>query len=298
VFADEPAKQSPLFELEQVVVTPHLGASTAEAQETVAVQIAEQMSDYLITGAVTNALNMPSISAEEAPRLKPYLTLAEQLGSFAGQLCASGLRSVRITYAGEAAGVSTKPLTATILQGLLSPQLTSVNQVSAPFVAQQRGIAVTTVHEEHLEDYRTLIRVEVGAEHEERSVAGTLFGSARPRLVEIGGVRVEAQLGPHMLFVRNRDQPGLIGALGMILGNAGLNIATFQLGRQQQGAEALALVEIDEPVDPMLVGRIEALPDVVEVKPLVFASLIEARSARLRDMVTRAMTTVGAKRSA
>jgi D-3-phosphoglycerate dehydrogenase len=298
VFAEEPARQSPLFELDEVVVTPHLGASTVEAQETVAVQIAEQMSDYLMTGAVINAVNMPSISPEEAPQLKPYLALAEQVGSFVGQLSEEGLRSVTITYGGHAATVNTRPLTGVILQGLLSPLLANVNQVSAPFLAQQRGIAVTTVHEEHLESYQTLIRLEVETEGGRRGVAGTLFGDSRPRLVEVGSVEIEAQLGPHMLFVRNRDQPGLIGALGTILGDAGLNIATFHLGRRQQGGDAIALVEVDQPVLAALVSRIAALPQVVEVKMLLFPSLAGADSDRLRSLVAGVMASAGLRRSA
>src|SRR5690606_25440648 len=185
VFAEEPARHSPLFELEEVVVTPHLGASTMEAQEKVAVQIAEQIADYLTTGAVVNALNLPSVSAEEAPRLRPYLKLAQQLGSFAGQLTETGLRAVTITYAGQVAGLNTQPLTAALLQGLLAPWLASVNAVNAPLVARERNIAVTTAHSEQAEGYQTLIRLTVETERGERTVAGTLFQEERPRVVEV-----------------------------------------------------------------------------------------------------------------
>jgi len=270
VFAEEPARTSPLFELEDVVVTPHLGAATAEAQEKVAVQIAEQMADYLTTGAVVNALNMASVSAEEAPRLKPYMKLAEQLGSFAGQLTETGLKAVTITYAGQVAALNTQPLTATLLQGLLAPLLSSVNMVNAPLVAKQRNLAVTTVHQHQIEGYQTLIRLTVHTERGERSVAGTLFHEHRPRLVEVGGIETEAQLGAHMLYVRNQDRPGLIGALGQALAAAGVNIATFHLGRAQPGGGAIALIEVDQPVPEVTLATLRNLPDVTQCKALSF----------------------------
>jgi D-3-phosphoglycerate dehydrogenase / 2-oxoglutarate reductase len=270
VFAEEPARGSPLFELDEVVVTPHLGASTAEAQEKVAVQIAEQIADYLTTGAVVNALNLPSISAEEAPRLRPYLTLAQQLGSFAGQLTETGLRAVTVTYAGQVAQLNTQPLTAALLQGLLAPWLASVNVVNAPVVARARNIAVTTVHREQAEGYQTLIRLAVETERGERTVAGTLFHEERPRVIEVNGIETEAQLGPHMLYVRNEDKPGIIGALGKTLGDAGINIATFHLGRSRPGGEAIALVLIDQPLSEGLRMAICALPHVTQCKMLRF----------------------------
>ena len=270
VFATEPARESPLFELDEVVVTPHLGAATAEAQEKVAVQIAEQMADYLSTGAVVNALNMASVTAEDAPRLKPYMKLAEQLGSFAGQLTETGLRSATITYAGQAASLNTKPLTATLLQGLLAPVLASVNMVNAPVVARERNIAVTTVHQDQAEGYQTLIRLTVTTERGERSLAGTLVHDQRPRLVEIRDIEIEAQLGTHMLYVRNDDQPGLIGSLGKTLGDAGVNIATFHLGRTGPGGDAIALIEIDQPIPDAVLQEIAELPHITQCKPLRF----------------------------
>jgi D-3-phosphoglycerate dehydrogenase len=269
-FMEEPAKNSPLFELEQVVVTPHLGASTVEAQEKVAVQIAEQMADYLTSGAVVNALNTPSVSAEEAPKLLPYMKLAGQLGSFAGQLTETGLRSATITYAGQVAALNTRPLTAALLQGLLAPLLDSVNMVNAPSIARERNIAVTTIHEEAIEGYQTLVRLTVSTERGERSVAGTLFHEQRPRLVEIRGIEVDARLGPHMLYVRNDDRPGLIGDLGTALGDAGVNIATFHLGRTRPGGDAIALIEVDQPVPEEVLQRLCELPHVTQCKRLRF----------------------------
>ncbi len=270
VFAVEPAVNCVLFGMEQVVVTPHLGASTREAQANVAVQVAEQMSDYLLHGAVINALNMPSVSAEVAPRLKPYMRLADQLGSFAGQVTETGLRKVQIEYAGHVAELNTQPLTAVVLRGLLAPLMDSVNMVNAPLVAQQRNIEVSEVNHNRSGDYQTLIRLTVTTERRSRDIAGTLFGGDRPRVVEVKGIAVEAELGPHMLFITNDDKPGFIGALGSVLGDAGVNIATFHLGRAAAGGDALALVEIDEPLSEAVLAKVRAVPHVNQVVPLKF----------------------------
>jgi D-3-phosphoglycerate dehydrogenase / 2-oxoglutarate reductase len=270
VFAEEPAKQNPLFGLEEVVVTPHLGASTSEAQENVAVQVAEQMADFLLTGAVSNALNMPSVTAEEAPKLKPYMALVGQLGSFAGQLTRSGLKSVTVEYEGHAAQLNTRPLTAIALAELLAPVLDSVNMVNASLLARERNIEVTEIKHDRPSDYQSLIRLSVTTDQRTRDVAGTLFAGGLPRLVEIKGIRVEAELGRHMLYVTNEDKPGFIGRLGTVLGGAGVNIATFHLGRAAPGAEAIALIEVDEPLSDVLLAEVRALPGVVQAVPLSF----------------------------
>ncbi|MCW5729903.1 MAG: phosphoglycerate dehydrogenase [Alphaproteobacteria bacterium] len=270
VFATEPAKDNILFGHPNLVATPHLGASTAEAQENVALQVAEQMSDFLISGAVMNALNMPSVSAEDAPKLRPYMKLAEQLGSFAGQVTETGLRKVIVEYEGDVAQLNTRPLTAVALQGLLKPLLDSVNMVNAPIIAKERNIDVTEVKHERSGDYHTLIRLTVVTEQRTRDVAGTLFADRRPRVVQIKGIKVEAELGPHMLFVTNDDKPGFIGRLGTILGENGINIATFALGRSAPGADAIALVEVDGPVPDGVIDQICALPHVQRVKQLLF----------------------------
>jgi len=269
VFEVEPARDNPLFDLEQMIVTPHLGASTTEAQEKVALQVAEQMADYLVDGAITNALNMPSVTADEAPRLRPYMTLARELGSFAGQVTESGIRTVTIEYAGHAATLNTRPLTAIVLEALLSPLLETVNMVNAPMVARERDIDVRELRHERSSDYQTLIRVTVATERRTRDVAGTLFAD-KPRIVQIEGMTIEASIGAHILFVTNKDQPGFIGRLGSALGAADINIATFHLGRSAPGAEAIALVETDEPVPPAVLKDVQALPDVVSVKALSF----------------------------
>ena len=270
VFAEEPAKENALFGDDRLVATPHLGASTSEAQEKVAVQVAEQMADYLLTGAVSNALNMPSLTAEEAARLKPYMTLAEQLGSFAGQLTRSGLRGVTIEYEGHVAELNTRPLTQAALAGLLAPILDSVNMINAPVLARERNIPLHEIKHQRDCDFQTLMRLTVLTESQERSLAGTLFGGSRPRLVEIKGIPIEAELGAHMLYITNEDKPGLIGALGTTLGDAGLNIATFHLGRAEQGGDALALIELDQEIAPEVLAKVRALPHIKRAMPLRF----------------------------
>jgi len=270
VFAEEPARDNPLFALDQVVATPHLGASTAEAQEKVAVEIAEQMSDFLLTGAVRNALNMPALSAEESAQLQPYMVLAGQLGSFAGQLTRSGLKAVSVDYEGHVAALNCRPLTQAALVGLLAPILDSVNMVNAPVLARERDIDVTEAKHERDCDYQTLIRLTVTTERGPRSVAGTLFGRAKPRIVEIKGIAIEAELGPHMLYITNEDKPGLIGALGRTLGDAGVNIATFHLGRAAPGGEAIALLELDQALAPEVLDQVRALPHIRQAAPLRF----------------------------
>lgn len=270
VFSEEPAKENVLFGAPNLVCTPHLGAATTEAQENVALQVAEQMADYLLTGAVTNALNMPSISAEEAPRLIPFAKLAEQLGSFAGQLTESGLRGIRIEYEGDVAEMNTRALTSAALTGLMRPLLQDVNAVSAPAIARDRGINVEEVRREQRGAYENYIRLTVVTERQERSVAGTVFTDGKPRVIQVKGINMEAELGNHMLYVTNEDKPGFIGRLGSTLGDAGVNIATFNLGRDSRGGEAICLVEIDEPVTAEVLKAVNELPMVTQVKQLAF----------------------------
>ena len=271
VFAEEPPKSYMLFGSEMLVATPHLGASTTEAQEKVAVQVAEQMSDFLNSGAVSNAVNMPSLSAEEAARLKPYMKLAEQLGSFMGQVTDTSIKQVTIEYEGVAATLNSKALTACVLKGVLSPMLESVNVVSAPAIAQSRGIRVSEVKHERESDYQSVMRVTVDTESFKHSTAGTLFGETRPRVIEIDGIRTEAELAPNMLYTQNHDKPGYVGRLGSTLGEAGVNIATFHLGRNVKGGEAMALLEVDAPITEELLAKVSRLQGVAQAKALTFA---------------------------
>jgi D-3-phosphoglycerate dehydrogenase len=273
VFEAEPVVASPLFELENVVCTPHLGAATAEAQENVALQIAEQMSDFLLTGAVANAINMPSVSAEEAPRLKPYMELCRLLGSMAGQLTQARegtIRRVTIEYEGRVARLNHKPLTAAALAGLLGSMIEGANMVNAPVLARERGIDVAETAHDRPSEYQTLVRVSVTTDEQTRSLAGTLFAGARPRLVEIKGIRVEADFARHMLYVTNQDKPGFIGRFGATLADAGINIATFHLGRAEKGGDAICLVSVDDPVSETVLWCVRDLPLVMQATSLSF----------------------------
>ena len=270
VFVEEPAHSSPLFGTPNFISTPHLGASTTEAQVNVAIQVAEQMADFLLTGGVTNALNMPSLSAEEAPRLKPYMTLAEQLGALVGQLVSDEVRGVTVEVEGAAAELNIKPITAAVLAGLMRQHSDTVNMVNAPYLARERNIDVAEVRHERETDYHTLVRVTIRTPEGERSVAGTLFAHVIPRLVEIFGIKVEADLAGPMLYVVNEDKPGFIGRLGTTLGEAEVNIGTFHLGRRAAGGEAIVLLSVDQPVTEPLMWTICRLPGVRTVKALYF----------------------------
>jgi len=269
VFVEEPAKENVLFGAPNFIATPHLGASTSEAQENVALQVAEQMSDYLLTGAVSNALNSPSITADEAPKLRPFVALAEKLGAFAGQMVDVGLKGIDVAFEGHLAALNVKPLTAAALAGVLRPMLAEINMVSAPAVAKERGITVSESRQELSPVYDSLMRITVLTEMGRRAFAGTVVAGA-PRIVEVKGMELDAAFGPSMLYVNNLDKPGFIGALGALLADAGTNIATFNLGRVAAGDDAIALVGVDQAPDEALIAKIRALPHVKEARVLEF----------------------------
>ena len=270
VFAEEPARDNPLFNAPNLIATPHLGASTTEAQEKVALQVAEQISDYLISGAVTNALNMASVSAEEAPILQPYMTLGRLLGSFLGQTDTPDISSVRLEFDGKAAALNEAPVLASTLAGLLGPKMDSVNMVNAAAVASANGVEVATVRHDRRCDYESLLRVTISYEGGSRTIAGTLIGGNKPRLVEVQNIAVEADFPQNLLYLRNYDTPGFIGALGRVFGDIGLNIATFHLGRKEAGGEAIALVEIDGQISDDALVNVRALEQVVRADRLSF----------------------------
>jgi D-3-phosphoglycerate dehydrogenase len=270
VFVEEPATKNPLFGHPNVVCTPHLGASTTEAQENVALQVAEQMSDYLLSGAISNAVNFPSITAEEAPKLKPFVALAEKLGSFAGQLTETGIEKVQLAYEGAVAGMNTKALSSAAIAGLLRPMLQDVNVVSAPLVAKERGILVEEVTREAAGDYESLMTLTVVTERQSRHVSGTVYADGRPRIVNIKGIRMDAEFGSSMIYITNRDKPGFIGKFSSTLGDAGINIATFHVGREAPGGNAVALIEIDGELAPEVLNKVRALPQVQQAKALRF----------------------------
>jgi D-3-phosphoglycerate dehydrogenase len=270
VFSTEPATENPLFGHPNVICTPHLGASTSEAQENVALQVAEQMSEYLLRGAISNAVNFPSITAEEAPKLKPFIALAEKLGSFAGQLTESGVKTIKITYEGAVAQMKTKALTSAAIAGFLRPMLQDINVVSAPVVAKERGIIVEETTREAAGDYESLITVTVETERQTRWVSGTVFADGRPRIVNIKGIRMDAEFGQSMIYITNLDKPGFIGKFSSTLGEAGINIATFHVGREAPGGSAIALIEIDGEMPLDVLEKVRALPQVQQARTLKF----------------------------
>jgi D-3-phosphoglycerate dehydrogenase len=270
VFVEEPATTNVLFGHQNVICTPHLGASTNEAQENVALQVAEQMSDYLLTGAISNAVNFPSITAEEAPKLKPFVELAEKLGSFAGQLTDTDIQKVTITYEGGVAEMKIRALTSAVLTGLLRPMLGEINVVSAPVIAKERGMVVDEITRAAPSDYENVVTVSVTSGKQERSVSGTVYADGKPRMVDIKGIRVDAEFGKTMIYVTNEDKPGFIGKFASLLGDAKVNIATFHLGRNEQGGDAIALVEVDGDVPAEVLTKTLSLPHVKQAKALKF----------------------------
>ncbi len=270
VFESEPATENALFGMENVVATPHLGASTSEAQENVALQVAEQMADYLIKGAVTNAINMPSITAEEAPRLKPFVKLAEVLGAFVGQVTEDPIKEVEILFDGSTATMNTRALISAALAGLIRPQVADVNMVSAPIMVKERGIIVSEVKRDKSGVFDGYIKLTVTTEKMTRSIAGTCFSDGKPRFIQIKGINLDAEVGQHMLYTTNADQPGMIGILGGVCGKNGVNIANFQLGRDHAGGDAIALLYLDAPFPEAVLKELRDLNAIQSAKPLSF----------------------------
>ncbi|PHP65397.1 phosphoglycerate dehydrogenase, partial [Zhengella mangrovi] len=270
VFEEEPATENALFHMENVVCTPHLGASTTEAQENVALQVAEQMSDYLVNGAVTNAINMPSISADEAPKLKPFVKLADVLGAFVGQVTDEPIKSVEILYDGSTAKMNTKALTSAALAGLIRSQVSDVNMVSAPIMVKERGITLSETKRDKSGVFDGYIKLTVKMADKTREVAGTVFSDGKPRFIQIKGINLDAEIGRYMIYTTNNDVPGIIGLLGTTMGKAGVNIANFSLGRNRPGGDAIALLYVDEPVKEDVLAELRASKLITQAKPLVF----------------------------
>jgi D-3-phosphoglycerate dehydrogenase len=271
VFAVEPAKENVLFGLPNVVCTPHLGASTTEAQENVALQVAEQMSDYLLTGAVTNALNMPSVTAEEAKIMGPWIKLADHLGNFIGQMADDeAIKAINILYDGEAAEMNLDALNCALIAGIFKSINPDVNMVSAPAIAKERGIQISTTNQDASGTFDGYIKVTCVTESRERSIAGTVFSDGKPRFIQIKGINIDAEIGEHMVYTTNEDVPGIIGTLGTILGSNGVNIANFTLGRKEAHGEAIAMLYIDDVLPEAAKAALKATGVFKQVKPLAF----------------------------
>ena len=270
VFTEEPAKNNPLFDIDNVICTPHLGASTLEAQEKVAIQIAEQMSDFLLSGAITNAINFPSVSAEDASSMEPYLLLAKNLGSFAGQITESAIQSVKIEYAGNIADMNIDTLTSTIISSLLKPLLEDINMVNSLVIAKERGIKIEQIKTDSHGVYGSYIKVVVDTERQKRSLAGTVFSDRSARIIQIKDIDMEAKFGSHMIYITNNDKPGLVGKIGDCLGSQGVNIANFNLGRDRIGGNVIELIEVDTPINNEVLEKLCDIDDIVQVKRLNF----------------------------
>ncbi len=270
VFANEPATENPLFGLPNVVCTPHLGAATTEAQENVALQVAEQMSDYLLTGAVSNALNMPSVTAEEAKVMGPWIKLAGHLGAFIGQMTDEPIKAINILYDGAASQMNLAALTSATVAGIMKTVNPEVNMVSAPVVAKERGIKISTTHQDKSGAFEGYIKLTVVTDKRERSMGGTIFSDGKPRFIQIKGINIDAEIGEHMLYVTNRDEPGIIGALGATMGAHDVNIANFTLGRSNAGGEAIALLYVDAPVPQAAIDALQKTGYFRQIKPLHF----------------------------
>ena len=270
VFAEEPAKENPLFNLPNVVCTPHLGAATTEAQENVALQVAEQMSDYLLTGAVTNALNMPSVTAEEAKVMGPWVKLAGHLGAFIGQMTDEPIKAINILYDGSVAQMNLKALNCGVVAGIMKRANPDVNMVSAPVVAREKGIQISTTNQDKSGVFDGYVKVTVVTEKRERSIAGTVFSDGKPRFIQIKGITIDAEIGEHMLYTTNEDVPGIIGTLGQTMGENGVNIANFTLGRHTAKGEAIALLYVDDQVPETVIGKLRDTGMFRQIKPLQF----------------------------
>ena len=270
VFKEEPATENPLFNLPNVVVTPHLGAATTEAQENVALQVAEQMSDYLLTGAVSNALNMPSVTAEEAAVMGPWVKLAEHLGAFVGQLTEEVIEEITLTYNGAPKDMNVSALNCAAIAGVMKATNPDVNMVSAPVLAKERGIDISTVTQDKTGVFDGYIRLVVKTAERERSIAGTVFSDGRPRFIQIKGINIDAEVGSHMLYTTNKDVPGIIGALGHTMGENGVNIANFTLGRTAADGDAIALLYLDDQPPAGVLDKLMQTGLFQSVKPLRF----------------------------
>ena len=267
VFEKEPAENNPLLTLDSVICTPHLGAATKEAQENVAIAIAEQIADYLVQGTIRNAVNFPSIPADQVARLQPYINLSEKLGLFSAQIFEGGVTEITIEYRGEASEINTAPVKIAAIKGFLSPILEeTVNFVNAPLIAKERGIEVKETKSADAGDYQSMIALRIKAKDKESYVTGTLFSRKDPRIVSVDGFKIEIVPEGELLFIHNNDKPGVIGNIGTLLSKNNINIARMQFGREAPGGRAISVVTIDSPATPGILDEIKSLPNVLFLK--------------------------------
>ena len=271
VYEEEPPKNNPLCALDQVVCTPHLGASTQEAQLNVAVEVAKQVADALLGRGIRNAVNMPSVDAQTLKVLQPYLTLGERLGALAAQLFTGQIGEVRVTYVGEVTNHDTSSVTLAILKGVLEPMVgENVNYVNASLIAAERGVKVVEAKATRPEEFANLLSLDVQSDGKTLTLQGTLSARREPRIVKIDRYFVEASPEGYMLIIKNQDKPGLIGQLGTLLGEAKINIAGMTNGREAPGGAAITVVNIDNPVPPQVLEQVKQLTHVLDAKLIRF----------------------------
>jgi D-3-phosphoglycerate dehydrogenase len=270
--SEPPADDNPILSIdENIVITPHLGASTAEAQTKVGLAIAQQIVDFLVNGVVNNAVNMPSVSQEALSVMKPYLNLAEKLGVLQGQICKGGIREVHIEYDGEVSELDTPPITVSALKGFLTPIMdVVVSHVNAPVIAKERGIKVIESKSSEAKDFTSLITIRIKTEKGENKVSGTIFGKEEPRIVRVNGVTIDIVPEGYMLVSENNDKPGFIGNMCSILGDNGVNIGRLHLGRESIGGRAIVFTSVDSPVPVEVIKQISNLSDIISVTQVKF----------------------------
>ncbi len=268
VFSEEPPKNKNLLNIDNLILTPHLGASTSEAQENVAIQVAQQISDYLNDDIIVNSINVSPISFEDAPKLKPFLDLSLKLGKFGGQIIEDTIIKINITFKGEIASLNTKPLISNIIAGIFSNRMESVNLINAETIAKQKNIEIITSYQNEAFNHSSEIHVSISTSEEIFKYSGTIFANTA-RIISIMNMRIEGEISPNMLFISNNDKPGFIGSLGTLLGSEKVNIANFNLGRTGKG-EAVSLLELDEFLNDSLILALEKLTNIKIVKALKF----------------------------
>ncbi|HNY85834.1 MAG TPA: phosphoglycerate dehydrogenase [Candidatus Hydrogenedentes bacterium] len=266
VYTSEPFENNPFLGLDNIVMTPHLAASTDEAQVTVAVDVAKQMADYLKTGAIVNAVNVPSLDSETRAALQPLLFLAERMGLFQSQFVQGRPLSLEIEYIGDCGAADTYPVTAAVMAGFLTPMVETVNMVSAPSQLQERGIEVAEKRSPESSSYAFEIGVTVKSDTETQRIRGTLFNGNDPRICTVNGMRVDAVPVGNMLVCMNEDKPLIVGRMCTLIGEVGINIANLMLGRDAKGGRALTVLNLDQAVPADVLDRVRAVPHVNEVR--------------------------------
>jgi len=269
VYEKEPPEDWTVINHPKIICTPHLGASTAEAQENVAVAVAQQIVNYLNNRIIANALNAPSVGPEALPKVTPYVELAEKMGLFAGQVFSGRIEKININYSGDVAGMAVAPITVALLKGVFSVIIDDVNYVNAPVIAKDRGIDVVESKSSKIENFSNIIDVSIKLDSGMRNLAGSLFKSNDLRIVKIDNYPIEAIPEKNMLVIYNKDIPGTVGSIGLVLGDSGINIARLFLGRDKEKGTAIIIINVDSEVPDSVIDKLEKLPTIISVQQVI-----------------------------